>query len=272
MSHRRRISAETIDALLARPQGLTAAEGCEVCPDTGLRAMCKRLQHLVAYGKAWNCKVPNSLAHRWFASQAARDAWAAAQYHKPTLRDARKLRRQAQGPRLVDTLMAVVNERGGHGTLPSDLSEAVKRPSGSVGSWVTEMVQRGRVCSIMYKHIRIVHPLLVPLYPAALQACQRRIDRQLATRGRRGSYVVVPARPGMPAGVTVAGKGDWRHTAASNDGQVTPIICPAPKFDHRYQVDPGAPLVGGFATMTRGEYDMPASNWVAQVLAQRRAS
>lgn len=272
--HRRRAMSDIIDALLARPQGLTSAEGCDACPATGLRVMCKRLQHLVVYGRAWNVKVPGSLAHRWFGTQAARDAWAAANLPKPTRDELGRLKQVAKGPTMKDRLIALVHERGIHGTLPSDMAEAIGRPSGIVGSWVTDMQQRGLLASVTYKGVRIVHPPDITLTPGAVQACQRRLDRAFALRSQRGKYTLhlVAGKPGLPAGVTLPAKADWRHAPASNAGEVKITVCPAPKFDHRYQVDPALKIVGGFVTLGHGQYDMPASNAVAQVLARGRAA
>jgi hypothetical protein len=275
MSHRHRINAEIIDALLARPQGVSVGEACDECPATGPRAMLKRLQHLVEYAHtAWTARTPGALAHRWFSSLAARDAWQAANPPTPTRAEIKRLARQAKGPSLRNRLMAVVDERGGHGTLPSDLSSAIDRPSGSVGSWVTDMEQRNLLCSVMYRGIRIVHPLGVRLNPAALQACQRRIDRELATRHTRISHTtsITKAKAGLPAGVTLPVRDDWRSRVASNGGQVAPSIMPSPWYDRRVQIDPLTRVVGGFRDMGPGQYDTPPSAAVAALLAARRAA
>jgi len=275
MSQRQRINAATLDRLLARSQGVTVAEACEECPGTKERSMCKQLQHLTDYAKtAWNAKIPGKLSHRWFSSIAARDAWQAANPPAPTRTELKRMARLAKGPSLRARLLAVVAERGGHGTLPSDMSSAIGRPSGSVGSMVSDMEQSNLLCSVMYRGIRIVHPLGVRLNPAALQACQRRIDRELATRHNRISRTTstTKAKAGLPAGVTLPARDDWRHRAAANGGQVVPQQMPAPWYDRRVQIDPLTRVVGGFRDMGPGQYDTPPSAAVAALLAARRAA
>lgn len=273
MSHRPRINGATIDVLLARSQGVSVAEAMDQCPGTGARAMCKRLQHLTDYAKtAWNARIPGKLSHRWFSSLAARDAWQAANPQGLSRSEIGRRARQARGPSLRERLMAVVNERGGHGTLPSDLSSAVDRPSGSVGSWVTDMEQRHLLRSVMYRNIRIVYPNDVPLLPAALQACQRRIDRELATRRTRIGGTVIPTQAGLPAGVILSVRDDWRSRAAINADQVVPRIMPSPWYDRRLQIDPLTRIEGGFRAMGPGQYDTPPSAAVAALLASRRAA
>ena len=269
--HRPRLDADVIDALISRPEGASVAECCDAAVAVGVRSMLKRLQHLVNSGQAHTAKEPGRISFRWFSSAAARDAWAAAHPQRPSRDQLRAARVAQRGPTMMDKLMAVINERGGHGTLSSDLCRAVQREIGNIGSWVTSLENAGRVDCIMHRRVRIITPAGVPLLPAALDACRRRIDREMARRGGRNKYTIVPAKAGQPAGVTLAPRAAWRDTPAANAGSVQPSICPAPRFDHRYQVDPATHVAGGFADMGPGRYDMGPSHAVAQWLGRRAA-
>ena len=270
-AHRPRLDAEAIDAMIGRPEGATVAECCDAAHVDNVRRMLKRLQNLVNSGQAHTAKEPGRISFRWFSSAAARDAWAAANPQHLSREQRRAAQAAGRGPTMMDKLMAVITERGGHGTLSSDLCRAVQREIGNIGSWVTSLENTGRVDCIMHRRVRIITPAGVPLLPAALQACQRRIDREMAKRGGRNKYAITPAKPGQPAGVTLAPRKAWRDTVPANDGAIAPSIIQAPRFDHRYQVDPATHVAGGFADMGPGRYDMGPSHAVAQWLGRRAA-
>lgn len=267
MTARQRIDTAALAALLAQPQGTTIAEAMARCPGPIERTWCKHLHRMThVTHTAWAARAPGTLALRWFGSETARDAWQAA--HMPAPLPAKKLTLRAQ-------MLAVVAERGGRGTLPSDLVAAIDRPLRQIWSWVRDMEKRGRFCGVVYRGVRITHPVDAPLAPAALEACHRRIDRELALRCMRNTAPLhLPtAKPGLPPSVTLApADTGWPTREASNSGQVPPSTGCAAWYDRRTQIDPLTRFEGGFRTLGVGRYDSPPSPAVQAFLSSRQAA
>jgi hypothetical protein len=267
MTARQRIDTAALAALLARPQGTTMAEAIAHCPGPTERAWGNHLHCMTnTRHTAWAAKVPGTLALRWFGSEAARDIWQAD--HMPAPRPAKKLTLRAQ-------LLAVVAQRGGRGTLPSDLAAAIGRPLRQIWTWVSDTEKLGRLCSVVYRGVRITHPAGTPLEPAALEACHRRIDRELALRCMRSTAPLhLPKeRPGLPPPVTLApADTGWPSRETSNPGQVAPSTGCAAWYDRRTQIDPLTRFDGGFRTLGVGRYDAPPSPAVQAFLSSKQAA
>lgn len=254
---------ELIASLLARPHGVSVAEGAAAI-DVGMRSMAKRLHRLVLAGKAWAALEPQSKMLRWFDTEAGRDSWKAVNprpLSKKAIRTAAAAKKIAAG-RTTDKLMAIVVERGAHGTLPNDLTEGIGRRAGSCSSWITTHIRIGRVKAAMYRGIRILTPAGVELTQHGLLSAQARIEKILSDRGREnGQNRRKCAIPGeMPAGVTIKPRESWADREAENMETAPRTVCPAPKYDSRYQVD-AAEFRGAFGLVGIGRDVNTGAAW-----------
>lgn len=270
--HRRRQDEATIDALLARPQGLSCAELMQALPGISRPTASKRLGHRVDVGEAFMAKAPGTITGRWFCCERDRDAWAAMQPAYES-RDERLARRRAErGPTLRMRIAAALAEHGSRGVRATEMATALGARITAVAGLLCHMIECGQAQAVIYRNMRIITAAGVPLADDALLAHKMGIDAGMARRGqRKGSKgragnAVIKARPALPAGVTLAPRRGWCTQEPINAGQVPVTVCPAPRFDHRYQVDPAQRVPGGLAALGPGRYDMPPSAAVASLL------
>jgi len=66
------------------------------------------------------------------------------------------------------------------------------------------------------------------------------------------SHIHRTPRKGMPPPMLAGTPGRGEKHKKANGATMT--VCPAPKWDHRYQIDPETRVVGGFASLGMGRY------------------
>ena len=228
---------EIVFKMLARHNGATSAEVAEAVGKPK-QLVSNRLSKWKMEGKAWHAGGTSG-DRPYFATEAARDAWVAA---NPLIE---------ANSAIVEALRAA----GASGMTSVQIAAASGFDSKAVAGAATRMVARGEIQARPYKGWRLYWIGGVQITQAAELALRRTVDEVTASRSRIGgkarAKAATPIRRERQATVIVRTKdaGKPEGDAIVPQG-IKPLRGPSFTHDTRYQCAPGEiPFGAGFAAV-----------------------